>query len=413
MRGQSQGNPYPGTASTSGPKFVGVSSSQKTTTTPPHASLSRPYRRKGGTAGLFVIPLRQEIPDGTYAAAPQCWWSRATWIAHAAAQYEAHYPTLRAARLVPSVSKKTFLDVMTDMSAGADEKNGRDCRTPVGYVRRNGRRTGMVRSTGKCRRTVQRARALARALSILTEVIPGRLRTLAERIESWRRGDRSRGWCSVSVLHESTNPALPVDNSRVQDLLEQENVTPLLRRRGKHFFLPRELLTTAKNMKKGGAAHRKDNGTRSKKGKRAAAFEPRALLLASKCIQHPDMPSWVKNHGAKSWASVLTKAARAGWDADDVVEAIRDYSLAHSILHRPENPWGYLARIITSSDLECPPARALKAHEAAMDKRRIDQQQALRAEWDRRDAHAAGPDSPARRAAVAAIAQQLKSRTRR
>ena len=41
-----------------------------------------------------------QIPDGLYAAAPQCWWSRATWIAHAGAQYEAHYPTLRAARLV-------------------------------------------------------------------------------------------------------------------------------------------------------------------------------------------------------------------------------------------------------------------------------------------------------------------------
>lgn len=360
---------------------------------------------------LFTLPpLRLPIPDGAHTGtAAVCWWSRERWLTHVEALYDTHYRTLRAAGLIPSVAKQTFMTVMDVMAADADYDTGRGCRTPVGDTRADGTRTGLCAHTKRVRRTVQRAREIARHLHVVTEILPGRHRTLAERLESWKRGDKARGWCAVHTLHETTRTDLPVDNSTRPDLQVDQNVTPL--RSGNFFFSisSKSVVTTATNMQ----GRRAPRGPAMKRqGKRASAFDPKALLLASRCAAHPSMPSWVRRHGAKSWAAVLTKPAQHGWDVDDVIAAIDDYTISRRLLTNPANPFGYLAAILAGCDLTAPPAAHLKAQVAEEDARRRAEQERIRAEIRRRDANAAGPDSPGRRAALAA-ARAAHTRTDR
>lgn len=349
---------------------------------------------------LFALPpLRLPVPDGTYTgAAAVCWWSRESWLNHVGTLYDTHYPRLRDAGLIPSVSRETFMAVMGGMANDADHATGRNGYTPVGDTRADGTRTGLCAQAKRVRRTIQRAREIARHLQIATEVVPGRLRTLTERLESWARGDKARGWCAVYALHNTTRTDLPVDNSIPPDLPLDQNVTPP---RSGNFCSPtfgRSVVTTGKNMQ----GRRASRGpTTKKQSKRAAAFDPKALLLASRCITHPAMPSWVRRHGAKAWAAVLTKPAQHGWDVDDVLTAIEDYALGRRMLTNPTNAFGYLASILAGCDLDAPPAAHLKAQVAEDDARRRAEQDRMRAEIRRRDANAAAPDSPGRLAALA------------
>lgn len=107
------------------------------------------------------------------APAAVCWWSRERWLAHVEVLYDTHYLRLRDAGLIPSVAKQTFMTVMGVMAADADHDTGRGCRTPVGDTRTDGTRTGLCAHTERVRRTIQRAREIARHLQILTEVSPG------------------------------------------------------------------------------------------------------------------------------------------------------------------------------------------------------------------------------------------------
>src|SRR5699024_1910702 len=136
----------------------------------------------------------------------------------------------------------------------ADYTTGRNCRTPVGYVKKDGTRTGLCAVTERSRRQVQRGNTVLRVLQVMTEVMPGRLRTLDERLESWKRDDRGRGWTAVHALHETTNPelaaGLPVDNSTPNKQQGYKNVTPP--RSGSVGTTPscRSVVSTATNVKK-------------------------------------------------------------------------------------------------------------------------------------------------------------------
>lgn len=167
------------------------------------------------------------------------------------------------------------------------------------------------------------------------------------------------------------------------------------------------MVTTATNVQ----GRRAPRGPATKRqGKRAAAFDPRALLLASRCSQHPNMPSWVRRHGTKAWAAVLTRPAAHGWDVDDVLAAIEDYALGRRMLTNPANPFGYLAAILAGCDLDAPPAAHLKAQAAEEDARRRAEQERHRAEIRRRNANAAPVGSPGREAALA-VARAAHTRT--
>ena len=65
----------------------------------------------------------------------------------------------------------------------------------------------LAADTGLSVRTVQRADTALRLLGVATEVLRGRQRTRAERLASWRVGDRGRGWASVWALHDDAQLA--------------------------------------------------------------------------------------------------------------------------------------------------------------------------------------------------------------
>jgi hypothetical protein len=99
-----------------------------------------------------------------------------------------------------------------------------------------------------------------RLLGVATEVFRGRLRTYAERMASWRVGDRARGWASVWALH----PPTPVDRTRIV-CAGQIQMAPHPRRG--LFSLKsssREGVTTGKTVNSG-AASRRSTKTRARK----------------------------------------------------------------------------------------------------------------------------------------------------
>lgn len=342
-------------------------------------------------------PLRLPLPQDAYQDTPLCWWGRQRWLTHVAALYDTHYARLRAEGLVPAVARDTFLAVMGGMSEGADHTTGRDCRVPVGHTRRDGTRTGLVAATGKCRRTVQRARTLARTLHVITEVMPGRRRSLPERLESWRRGDKARGWCSVAVLHES--PTLRAVPRTPAHLPEEGNVTPLVRSTGSLHNSPRSVVT----QRPAGASPRRKT-TKPRPGGRGRRAGSPALPLAEALQRHPRAPRWVHRHHPPAWARVLGPIAAAGWGAEDLLLALGRHGQTRTLLTDPRNPLGYLRALIATFDLDGPTPTALaqeQRHRA--EQQRLAEQQQRRAENAARDARAAAPDSPTRLAALAQI----------
>ncbi len=352
-----------------------------------------------------MLPLRRPLPEGAYRGCDRahCWWGREKWLLHCSVLYCLHYRRLRDEGRTEPVSRAAFLMVMAGMSHGADNQTGRDCRVPVGKLHRNGTRSGLVNHAGVCRRQVQRARHLARELGVVTDIQQGRLRTLAERLESWKRGDRARGWCTVSVLHESRRfSRLPVDNRNGSHLPNYIDVTPLIRSIGRKEN-PRKGVVT-----QGTACRQKQLNT----GPGRAQADPAALQLARGCLNHPKMPPWIRRHGKTAWARVLAPFVAAQWDADDIAEALRDYAIGHYVLSSPRNALGYLRSILNTFDLQDRPAAIIRAEAAARDTERRAKQEQLRTEWAARNASAAGENSPGRQAARQVI-EEIKRRPKR
>ena len=345
-------------------------------------------------AVLFPLPpLRLEQPEDAYAHVP-CWWSRKRWIAHNLALYDEHYALLRAQERVDSVGRRTFEHYLIAESGGADFGTGRNCRVTIDQLQAVTRRSES---------TMHRCRRLVAAFRTRTVVFGGRHRTREERIDSWRRGDRCRGWAAVAGLHEST--ALPVDNDAVETLLHQGFGTPPGHSPGLVSLSRPNQVSSPQNVTKGRAPRGKDKKRHRRKPR---SYDPRALLLASRVRSDGRFPGWVRRLGVQGLAAVLTRRAAAGWQADDVHAALDEvYLSGRKIFDSPRDPYAYLAFLLSATPVDQPPMLLDRAREACLE---MERQTRQRAENERRRAEAmaqipAAPDSPAWAAAMAESAK--------
>ena len=345
---------------------------------------------------LFSLPpLRLEQPADAYAQVP-CWWSRGRWIAHNLALYDEHYAQLRAEDKVDSVGRGTFEHYLIAESGGADYSTGRNSRVTIDQLQAVTRRSES---------TMHRCRRLTKAFATRTVVFAGRHRTLTERIDSWRRGDRCRGWAAVSALHESTSAALPVDNDTVETLLHQGFGTPPGLSPGTFSLSPRRLVSSPQNGSERRASRGKDTRRRRRKPR---SYDSRALLLASRVRSDGRFPGWVRRLGVQGLAAVLTRRAVAGWQADDVHAALDEvYLSGRQIFDSPRDPHAYLAFLLKTVPVDQPPMLLDRARTACLE---MERQSRQRAENEHRRAEAmaqvpAAPNSAARAAAKAAAAK--------
>ncbi|MBF6229344.1 hypothetical protein IU470_30170 [Nocardia abscessus] len=337
--------------------------------------------------------MRLELPEDVYNAVPACWWSRERWIAHNLALYDEHYAQLRAEEKVDSVGRRTFEHYLIAESGGADYATGRNSRVTMGQLQA---------ATLRSESTMHRCRRLVNTLGTRTVVFRGRQRTKLERLDSWRRGDRARGWAAVSALHESST--LPVDNEAVETLLHQGFGTPPGRSSGPLALSPPKRVSSPQNVMKGRAARGKDTKGRRRKPR---SYDSRALLLASRVRSDDRFPGWVRRLGVQGLAAVLTRRAVAGWQADDVHAALDEvYLSGRKIFDRPRDPHAYLAFLLSGTPIDEPPMLLDRAREASLE---AEWQARQRAEREARRAEAmakvpAAPDSAARAAALAIAA---------
>ena len=140
-------------------------------------------------------PIVLELEDGVWAGVP-CWTGRAErwarWVVPIA--YDLYYDTeVRPLMGGNQIGRKTLIAVAVARAQFADFNTGRNSR-PTNKT--------LAPLAGCKERTVQRADKALRLLGVATEVLRGRQRTRAERLASWRVGDRARGWASVWALHD-------------------------------------------------------------------------------------------------------------------------------------------------------------------------------------------------------------------
>lgn len=353
------------------------------------ASPRRRGRKSLVVAGvLFPLPpLRLPLAEDAYAAAPACWWSRERWVVHNLALYDQHYTLLRRQNMVDSVSRKTFRDYLWAESAGADFDTGRNARITVRRLQT---------STSRSESTMHRCRRLTNKLGTRTVVFTGRQRTKAERLESWRRDDRARGWAAVAALHETA--VLPVDNQIVETLTEQGFGTPPEQSSGLSFVSREKVVSSTTNTME----RRAPRGTDKKKRRRAApAYDQRAVKLAASVLRDERFPLWVRSIRPGRATALLTRKAVAGWDVDDVAGALEEFRISgKALIDKPANPPGYLWSILDQIPDDVPPARLDRARTVATEEAERLTRQRQR-EQDRAAAMAAaGPDSPAYQAAM-------------
>ncbi len=347
-------------------------------------------------AALFAPPpLRLELSEDVYADVPSCWLSRERWVALSLALYDLMYRDLRATLRAPSVSRDTFEAWAIAESGCADTATGRNCRPSVRHL---------IKAITRSRRTVQRCRELAKILDLRQVVFRGRQRTKLERLESWAREDRHRGWTAVAALIDSPGYAHAVDNSAVESIRNQVFGAPPPRRGGSVSISSTSVVTTEKNVRKRRAPRDPDRKGRTKNSR---SYAQEALLLAARTREDERFPGWLRRLGVKGLAGVLTPYALGGWHADDVFEAMEDvHRSGQRILTTPTNPHAYLAWLLKFTDIAAPPAAHDRAREDQIERERREQ---IRQEADQRRAEAmaavpAGPDSPGRRAALAVAA---------
>lgn len=322
-----------------------------------------PFRRRrwnGPTpaAALFPLfplpPLRLELPEDAYNAVPACWWSRERWIAHNLALYDEHYEQLRAEEKVDSVGRRTFEHYLLVESGGADYRTGRNSRVTIGQLQA---------ATLRSESTMHRCRRLTKAFATRTVVFRGRQRTKLERLDSWRREDRARGWAAVSALHESST--LPVDNEAVETLLDQGFGTPPGQSPGSAFISRRKSASSTDNTMKRCASRSLDKRERAK---RTPAYDQRAVKLASGVRRDERFPLWVREIRPGRLAALLTRKAVAGWDVDDVYGGIEEYRISgKKLLDAPRNPAGYLWSVLNRIPDDVPPARLDRARTVALE----------------------------------------------
>jgi len=356
---------------------------------------TRPPNRRDTTAPLpFRPPLRREVSPYAYAGIP-CWWSAERWITHVARVYQRSYLLLRP-RLVASsgggISLPTVLAYAAAQAAAADHHTGRGSRPSI---------AGMATTAARGRRTIQRARLFLRLAGLATEIQPGRTRTYPERINSWERGDRARGWTAVYALHPSPTYPDPVDNSRIIRAGHTPDGTPPRSGSLSHSASAEKRVSTQDTDQDPPAgdedgAPRRASTTKScpdlvASGTRAPGT---ALMLAWRT--DPACPGWAKAYAAHRWAGALTAPAEAGWTARDLTQMLTDLTnTGHHILTRPRRPISYLLALLTKVDIHEPPTLTRDLYDAA--------QRAARAEQAAQRAIERADNDQARQAAIAAL----------
>jgi len=291
--------------------------------------------------------VRLEFGDNPFGGIA-CWRGAQAWVEiHVPDVYRRGYlatvlPELRATR-GGGVSLRAVKLVALAMAQAAEHGTGRGSRLRVATIMA---RTGLGEST------VQRARTALRLLGVATEVFRGRLRTYAERMASWRVGDRARGWASVWALH----PPTPVDKTRVV-CAGQTQMAPHPRRG--LFSLESsstEVVTTCRAVESGAAPRRSRQASRA----RVSLPDPRGAVLASRWLREARTPSWARQHTPTGWAAALAEPARYGWNAEDLNAIITDWATDTGLAPAPATPIAFLRWLLKRHDLAFSPT--LLAH---------------------------------------------------
>ncbi len=334
-----------------------------------------------------------------------CWGGTQAWVElHVPDVYRRGYlatvlPELRATR-GGGVSLRAVKLVALAMAQAAEHSTGRGSRLRVATLMA---RTGLGEST------VQRARTALRLLGVATEVFRGRLRTYAERMASWRVGDRARGWASVWALH----PPTPVDKTRI--ICAGQTLMAPHPRRGL-FSLETsssKVVTTGKTVDNGAAARR---STKTKRRKLSLP-DPRGAVLASRWLRDGRTPGWARKHTPAGWARALAEPARYGWNAEDLNAIITHWATDTGVAPAPTTPVAFLRWLLQRHDLAFSPtllnqARRDQERAAAEERREAAAQELVRAAQARATAQA-DLTGPGRRLAREVLAQAVASAAER
>ncbi len=285
---------------------------------------------------------------GVYAPVP-CWWSRQRWLEHVERVYRRHYLLLRPRLVAVSgggISLPTVLVVAGAHAAAADFGTGRDSRPVLGQT---GGERGLTAATGLGARTITRARTFLRLAGVATEVQPGRHRTLTERLDSWERGDRARGWTAVYALHHTTTHL--VDNFVGISAVHTPDGTPPRSGPLSPRSSEQKVVTTGAEREDRGAP-RPAPTTRGQSGRRRAVPDARGVLLATRWCQDPDSPPWARYKTPTTWAALLALPARHGWTVRDLHRLLEDHTASgRRVLTHPNNPIAYLSWLLNQIDL--------------------------------------------------------------
>ncbi len=285
---------------------------------------------------------------GVYAPVP-CWWSRQRWLEHVERVYRRHYLLLRPRLVAVSgggISLQAVLVVAGAHAAAADFGTGRDSRPVLGQT---GGERGLTATTGLGARTITRARTFLRLAGVATEVQPGRHRTLHERLDSWERGDRARGWTAVYALHHTTTH--PVDNLGSIGAGHTPDGTPPHSGSLPHSSSEEKVVTTGIEREDRGAT-RPASTTRGRCGRRRSVPDARGVLLATRWCQDPDSPPWARYKTPTTWAALLALPARHSWTVRDLHRLLADHTASgRRLLTHPNNPIAYLSWLLNQTDL--------------------------------------------------------------
>lgn len=308
--------------------------------------------------GHQYAPVRLELPQSAHLGVA-AWYSDIDWMIQLQIAYDLYYDELRPAvadsKGRGGVSKSAFIRVAAARAAAADWDTGRNSRLSV--------KTLMAR-TGLGERTVQRATTLLRLLGAATEVLRGRQRTYRERMASWRKGDKGRGWASVYALHPPNNPQV-----RRAKLAADPLATPHPRRgprRGPSRLVENSLTHSGEAGQCKSRAPRDARTTGAPPDRaRRRKVDPRALLLAHNWLHNAETPHWVSKCTPGRWAAVLVKPAGHGWTSADLNQLLRDHvSLGGWIATDPADPPRLMGWLLKKhGDFEDRPAAADEARE--------------------------------------------------
>ena len=310
-----------------------------------------------------------ELSADAYAGVP-CWmggaqlWARVT----VPIAYYSHYKT-RVAPQLPgaAVSLKAIVQVADARARYADFRTGRNCRPT------NDR---LVCDTGLSKSTVQRASKALRLLGVATEVFRGRQRTRAERMASWRVGDRSRGWASVWALHTTSYPQLT-----------PQPVGSLL---SSYLLFLRKKVTTGQAQKPSASTKRgasRPPGHRNRRS-RQAVVDPGGYALARQWLRAPQTPRWARRYTPRVWSRSLAAVAAHGWTTEDLHQLLRDWERTggHWMPAVPYKPIGLVCAAIAwherNNSLEDRPAAVEVAIEQERFRQREEERRQVRTELD-------------------------------